>query len=313
MKRRPRLAKAMSLLILSPAKINLFLQVTGKRPDGYHDLFSLMCRVSLYDEVILNPSSGGISLSCSDPFLPADETNLAFRAARCFFDALGRSEGCDIRLTKRIPIAAGLGGGSSNAASVLMGLNHLYGYPVPREDLMRMGRSLGADVPFFLFQAPALAAGIGDELEAYSGLASWPVLIVCPPLHVSTRMVYQNFNLQLTNTQKRPTRTHLNKAAFNPAFHLYNDLEAVTLALHPELIRIKDGLRSLGAVGALMSGSGPSFFGLFQDRNAVRRARAEWPSDGGFRLFEVDLLTGPVSMIREVEPSSGRSGDARRR
>ncbi len=303
----------MSLLILSPAKINLFLRVTGRRPDGYHDLFSLMCRVSLYDEVILYPSSGTISLRCSDPSLPGDETNLAFRAARCFFEAVGSKEGCDIRLTKRIPIAAGLGGGSSNAASVLLGLNHLYGYPVPREKLMRMGRSLGADVPFFLFQSPALASGIGDELEAYPGLVPWPVLIVCPSFHVSTRMVYQNLNLQLTNRQKRPTRTHLIKAAFNPSFHLYNDLEAVTLALHPELVRIKDCLRSQGAVGALMSGSGPSVFGLFPDEGAVRRARAAWPSDGGFQLFAVDLLTGPVSMIREFESSAGRSGETRGR
>jgi 4-diphosphocytidyl-2-C-methyl-D-erythritol kinase len=298
----------MTLLIQSPAKINLFLRVTGRRPDGYHNLFSLMCRVSLYDEVALSPSSGTITLWCSDPSLPVDETNLAFRAARCFFKAVGRKEGCDIRLTKRIPIAAGLGGGSSNAASVLLGLNHFYGYPVDRNELMRLGRSLGADVPFFLFQSPALASGIGDELEPYLGLARWPVLIVCPPLHVSTRMVYQNLNLQLTNCQKQPTRTHLNKAAFNPSFHLCNDLETVTLALHPELVRIKDCLRSQGAVGALMSGSGPSVFGLFVDEDAVHRARAAWPPDRGFRLFETELLTGPVGMIREMEPTAGHPG-----
>lgn len=291
--------KAMSLLILSPAKINLFLLVTGKRPDGYHNLFSLMCRVSLYDEVLLRPSPGAISLWCSDPSLPVDETNLAVRAAKCFFGVVGARDGCEIRLTKRIPIAAGLGGGSSNAASVLLGLNHLYGHPVPRDELLRMGRSLGADVPFFIFQSPALASGIGDELEAYPGLLSWPVLIACPPFHVSTRMVYQNFNLQLTNHQKRPTRTHLNKAAFNPSFHLYNDLEAVTLALHPELVRVKDSLRTYGAIGALMSGSGPSVFGVFADADGVRRALAEWPSDSGFRLFAVDLLTGPVNLLRD--------------
>lgn len=298
----------MSLLIASPAKINLFLLITGRRPDGYHDLYSLMCRVSLYDEIILTPTAGAVTLWCSDPSLPGDETNLAFRAARRFFEAAGCKEGCEIRLAKHIPIAAGLGGGSSNAASVLLGLNHLYGCPMTREELVRIGRGLGADVPFFLFQAPALASGIGDELQAYPELVPWPVLIISPSFHVSTRMVYQNLNLQLTNHQKRPTRTHLNKAAFNPSFHLYNDLEAVTLALHPELIRIKDCLKSLGAVGALMSGSGPSVFGLFQDRSAVRRARAEWPPDSAFQLFEVDLLTGPVSMIREFEPPSGRSG-----
>jgi 4-diphosphocytidyl-2-C-methyl-D-erythritol kinase len=303
----------MSLLILSPAKINLFLRVTGRRPDGYHDLFSLMCRVSLFDEVILNPSAGALSLWCADPSLSCDESNLALRAARRFFEAVGQEASCEIRLTKRIPIAAGLGGGSSNAASVLLGLNHFFGYPLAREELMRIGRGLGADVPFFIFEAPALASGIGDELQAYPGLVPCPVLIVCPSFHVSTRMVYQNFNLQLTNHQKQPTRTHLIKAAFNPSSHLHNDLEAVTLALHPELVRIKDWLKSQGAVGTLMSGSGPSVFGLFPEDDDVRRAQAAWPSDRAFRLFAVELLTGPVSMIREVEPAAGRSGYGPRR
>jgi 4-diphosphocytidyl-2-C-methyl-D-erythritol kinase len=267
-----------------------------------------MCRVSLHDEILLAPSTGALTLWCSDPSLPGDETNLAFRAARRFFEAAGRKESCQIRLVKRIPIAAGLGGGSSNAASVLLGLNHLYGYPVDREELMHIGRGLGADVPFFLFQAPALASGIGDELEPYPGLVPWPVLIVCPSFHVSTRMVYQNLNLQLTNREKQPTRTHLNKTAFNPSSDLYNDLEVVTLALHPELVRIKDWLKSQGAVGALMSGSGPSVFGLFPEEEALRRARAAWPPSREFRLFAVDLLTGPVSMIRIVEPAAGRPG-----
>jgi 4-diphosphocytidyl-2-C-methyl-D-erythritol kinase len=290
----------MSLLILSPAKINLFLHVTGRRPDGYHELFSLMCRVGLYDEVRLSPAPAAITLSCFDPALSVGPGNLAFRAARSFFDALGRDGGCEIHLSKRIPIAAGLGGGSSNAASVLLGLNHLYGHPFPKEELMRIGRSLGADVPFFIFQSPALAAGIGDELESYPGLAPWQALIVCPPFPVSTRMVYQNLNLRLTNCQKQPTRAHLKKTAFNPSLHLSNDLEAVTLALHPELINIKDDLRAQGALGTLMSGSGPSIFGLFPDADAVRRASAALAPRRGWRLFSAGLLTGPVEMIREI-------------
>lgn len=300
----------MSLRILSPAKINLFLRVTGRRPDGYHNLFSLMCRVSLCDEICLSPSVGPITLWCSDPSLPADETNLAFRAARSLLAAAGRSEGCDIRLTKRIPIAAGLGGGSSNAASVLLGLNHLLGEPLPRQELMRIGGRLGADVPFFIFQSPALASGIGDELEAFPGLAPWQVLIVCPPFHVSTRMVYQNLNLELTNQQKQPTRAHLNKTVFNPSFHLHNDLETVTLALHPELVRIKDLLKSQGAIGALMSGSGPSIFGVFSELDALRRARAKLEREKEFRVFSVDLLTGPVNLIRPSETAAGPEGNA---
>jgi 4-diphosphocytidyl-2-C-methyl-D-erythritol kinase len=303
----------MSLLIASPAKINLFLRVTGRRPDGYHDLLSLMCRVGICDDIILSPSTGPLTLRCSDPGLPADETNLALRAARSFFAAVGGEEGCEIYLKKHIPVAAGLGGGSSNAASVLMGLQHLCGHPLSQQELMRMGRGLGADVPFFLFQSPALASGIGDELEAYSGLAPWQVLIVCPPLHVSTRMVYQNLNLQLTKRKKQPTRTHLIKTAFNPSLHLYNDLEAVTLALHPELVRIKDGLKAHGAVGALMSGSGPSVFGLFPDADAARRAMTAMALGPGYRLFSAGLLTGPAGMIREVAPAAGRPGNARRR
>jgi 4-diphosphocytidyl-2-C-methyl-D-erythritol kinase len=239
-------------------------------------------------------------LRCSDPSLAADETNLAFRAARCFLEAVGRKRGCDIRLAKRIPIAAGLGGGSSNAASVLLGLNYLHGHRLPREELMRIGRSLGADVPFFIFQSPALACGIGDELEAYQGLSPWQVLIVCPPFPVSTRMVYQNLNLQLTNCQKQPTKAHLKQTAFNPSLHLYNDLEAVTLALHPELVGIKDDLRAQGAVGALMSGSGPSVFGLFPNAAAACCAAAALPPDRGWRQFSAGLLTGPVCMIREI-------------
>ena len=290
----------MTLRILSPAKVNLFLYVLGRRPDGYHDLFSLMCRIGLYDEIILNPTSADISLACSDPALPVDDGNLALRAARRYVEACGRSGGVEIHLTKRIPVAAGLGGGSSNAASVLLGLNYLHGHRLPREELMRIGRSLGADVPFFIFQSPALACGIGDELEAYQGLSPWQVLIVCPPFPVSTRMVYQNLNLQLTNCQKQPTKAHLKQTAFNPSLHLYNDLEAVTLALHPELAGIKDHLRAQGAVGALMSGSGPSVFGLFPDAAAACRAAAALPPDRGWRQFSADLLTGPVCMIREI-------------
>jgi 4-diphosphocytidyl-2-C-methyl-D-erythritol kinase len=290
----------MTLRILSPAKINLFLYVIGRRPDGYHELISLMCRIDLYDEIVLKPTAAEISLKCSDPVLPVDDRNLALRAARRYMEACGRSGGVQIHLTKRIPVAAGLGGGSSNAASVLLGLDHLHGGRLPREQLMRIGRSLGADVPFFIFQSPALATGIGEQLEAYPGLTPWQALIVCPPFPVSTRMVYQNLNLQLTNRQKQPTKAHLKQTTFNPSHHLYNDLEAVTLALHPELAGIKDDLRTQGAVGALMSGSGPSVFGIFPDAATACRAAAALPTNRGWRRFSACLLTGPVRMIREI-------------
>jgi 4-diphosphocytidyl-2-C-methyl-D-erythritol kinase len=290
----------MILQVLSPAKVNLFLYVLRRRADGYHDLFSLMCRVGLYDEIFLNPSSASIALQCTDPALPVDDGNLAVRAARCFYEALGRSAGVEIRLVKRIPVAAGLGGGSSNAASVLLGLNHLYKAPLSLDRLFAIGRSLGADVPFFLFQSPALASGIGDQLEAFAGIPYETALVVSPPFTVSTRMVYQSLNLRLTNRQKRPTRAHLKKTAFTPALNLYNDLEAVTLALHPDLETIKNLLVDQGALGALMSGSGPSVFGLFADPEAARKAADALPGNRGWRLFCADLLTGPIPLIREM-------------
>jgi 4-diphosphocytidyl-2-C-methyl-D-erythritol kinase len=289
----------MIVRVLSPAKINLVLRVTGKRPDGYHNLLSLMCPVGLFDEIRLRHAPGPVTLRCSDPLLPRDETNLAFRAAQVFFGALGREQGVAIALEKRIPVAAGLGGGSSNAASVLIGLNHLHGSPFSRRKLMTLGRTLGADVPFFIFQSPALASGIGDILEPCPRLPRFHLLLVCPALTVATRAVYQNLNLRLTNCQKQLTKARLKKEAFDPARHLCNDLEMVTLTQHPELASIKRLLVRHGALGALMSGSGGSVFGLFQDADAARTAAASMPQEPGWRLFLADMLLDPVQLVQE--------------
>lgn len=291
---------ATPLTILSPAKINLFLRVLRRRTDGYHDLFSLMCRIGLYDRIDLSAGGGAIRLECSDPALPADEGNLAFRAARSFYDALGRPGGAEIRLDKHIPAGAGLGGGSSNAAGVLLGLNRLHGAPLSRARLLALGRGLGADVPFFIFQSPALVSGIGDRLERYARIPPLTAVVVSPPFSVSTRMVYQNLNLQLTNRTKPPTRAHLKTAAFDPLQHLCNDLETVTLALHPELTTIKHHLKELGALGSLMSGSGSSVFGLFPDRGAARNAADALAGTPGWRVFCAELLTGPVDLIHAM-------------
>jgi 4-diphosphocytidyl-2-C-methyl-D-erythritol kinase len=291
---------ATTLHILCPAKINLFLHVRRRRPDGYHDLFSLMCRIGLYDRIELSAGGGPIRLECSDPALPAGEGNLAFRAARCFFDALGRPGGARIRLEKEIPAGAGLGGGSSDAAGVLLGLNRLHGEPLSGARLLALGKGLGADVPFFIFQSPALVSGIGERLERYAHIPPMIAVVVSPPLSVSTRMVYQNLNLQLTNRSKPPTRAHLKTAAFDPLQHLCNDLETVTLALHPELTAIKRRLIELGALGSLMSGSGSSVFGLFPDRGAARNAADALAGTPGWGVFCAELLTGPVDLIHAM-------------
>ena len=258
--------------IFSPAKINLFLQVLGKRPDGYHDLMSLMCCIGLYDTVSLTFGVKNITVSCHHPGVPEDDKNLAFGAAHLFLKTLNKNEGVKIVIQKQIPVAAGLGGGSSNAAAVFLGLNRYYGYPFSTEELMSMGLSIGADVPFFIFQKPAIATGIGEKLEAYQNLKNLKILLVFPDISVSTADVYKKLNLGLTKCEKKLKSFLLNKQRFDPRYHLCNDLEAVTASTYPVIKTVKEALLSHGALGALMTGSGPTIFGLFSDSNAALKA-----------------------------------------
>lgn len=258
--------------ILSPAKINLFLQILGKRPDGYHDLITLMCCIGLYDTVSLTCGVKDITVSCDHPDVPEDETNLAYGAAQLFFKKIKKNEGVTISIKKKIPVAAGLGGGSSNAAAVFLGLNRYYGYPFSTDELMSMGLSLGADVPFFIFQKPAIATGIGEKLEAYQNLKNLKILLVFPGFSISTADVYKKLNLGLTKCEKKLKSFLLNKQRFDPRYHLCNDLEAVTASEYPVIKTVKEALLNQGALGALMTGSGSTIFGLFSDTNAASKA-----------------------------------------
>ena len=259
--------------IESPAKINLFLQVTAKRPDGYHELFSLMSCVNLCDTIKLEFGPKSIEIVSSHPKIPIDQTNLAHRAATSFFDALNVNDGLRIFLEKRIPVAAGLGGGSSNAAGVLKGLNRRYGNPFSREQLMSIGLGIGADVPFFLFGKPALASGVGEKLEAYCMPLPFYVVMVYPGFEVSTAEVFQNLNLGLTKCKKKFTKPFFKTSDFDAGLHLCNDLEEVTASKYAVIATIKERLLSCGALGALMSGSGPTVFGLFSDSAKAEKAK----------------------------------------
>jgi 4-diphosphocytidyl-2-C-methyl-D-erythritol kinase len=277
--------------ILSPAKINLFLHVCGKRPDGYHELFSLMCCITLFDELSLQIGRGkAIEIHCSHPNVPVDNTNLAHRAACLFQSKLGSTQGVNIHLNKNIPVAAGLGGGSSNAASILRALNTYYDSPFSMDELMELGLALGADVPFFIFQKPAIASGIGEKLEAFEGALPYHILLLYPGFNVSTAQTYQNLNFGLTNDQKKPTSNHLKLNRFNPAHHLTNDLERVTAQKYPEIGLAKEKLLNLGAIGALMSGSGPTVFGLFDNAKTAKSARQSLAVAKDFQLFLVDPI-----------------------
>jgi 4-diphosphocytidyl-2-C-methyl-D-erythritol kinase len=266
--------------IISPAKINLFLQVIRKRSDGYHELVTLMCLIGLCDIVTLNFEAKDIQVSCTDLSVPTGETNLAYRAAKCFFDHLKSvcnrtSTGLDIAIEKQIPVGAGLGGGSSNAAAVLLGLNRYYGQPFSQEKILAMGLTIGADVPFFIYGKTALARGVGEKLEIYRRLNPFHVVLVFPGYRVSTAEVFQTLNLGLTKCEKKINSISFIKQTFDARRHLCNDLETVTALCYPDIHEAKKALVNHGAEGALMSGSGPTVFGLF-----VSKEKAQVAGDG---------------------------------
>jgi 4-diphosphocytidyl-2-C-methyl-D-erythritol kinase len=285
--------------ILSPAKINLFLQVTGKRPDGFHELFSLICCLDLCDRIFLQFGGKKVEIESSDGQIPLDETNIAHKAATVFFKSLKHTDGLKIRIEKSIPVAAGLGGGSSNAASILSGLNQKYGFPFSRHELMSMGLELGADVPFFLFQKPAFASGLGEKLEAYAGPLPYHILLLNPGFKVYTAEVFRNLNLGLTKCKKKITKPSLKQAGFNASLHLCNDLESVTISRYPVIDFLKKQLMKHGALGALMSGSGPTVFGLFSDLHKVEEARHAIGENSRLNAYVADIITEAFPAITD--------------
>ncbi|MEE4608796.1 MAG: 4-(cytidine 5'-diphospho)-2-C-methyl-D-erythritol kinase [Desulfobacteraceae bacterium] len=278
------------LRLLAPAKLNLYLAVTRRRPDGYHDIVSLMVCVGLHDTLDVNLGARGLTVVSSAVEVPDDDRNLALQAARLFFDALDRPANAAIRIRKRIPVGAGLGGGSSDAASILTGLNRHFGGPLPQATLERLGLELGADVPFFIRGRPALATGIGERLTAFDHLAPASVLIVFPAVPVSTAEVYGRLNLRLTTCGKKPKVFASKSRVFDAARHLCNDLEAVAGKLHPVILEAKEALLNLGADGASMTGSGSAVFGLFKDPVAAAYARDHFPKRRGWRFFLTHLV-----------------------
>jgi 4-diphosphocytidyl-2-C-methyl-D-erythritol kinase len=279
----------------SPAKINLFLQIQGQRPDGYHDLVTLMCPISLCDTLHLSFGGPVTTVRCSDAAVPEDESNLALQAANRFAGTLLRKRGrvaepVRIDIDKRIPVGAGLGGGSSNAATVLLGLNRHYDRPFSPRELAALGRGIGADVPFFLLETAAVGKGIGDRLEPYPDLAALPVVLVYPGFPVSTETVYKNLNLRLTKCKKRHKNFAFRGRSFDVARHLCNDLEAVSVSRYPEIQAVKDALTTYGAVGTLMTGSGSAVFGLFDDETGARQAYHSILQSSTWQIFIVEMI-----------------------
>ena len=261
-------------VIKAPAKLNLRLKITGRRPDGYHELISIMIPIDLFDLLELKViRQSRIRLSCEGLPVPTDKNNLVYRAALSFLSETGIQEGLAIKLIKNIPVGAGLGGGSSDAAATLLTLNEMWSRPLSLSKLHDLAAELGADVPFFLRSEPSLATGIGEILEP---LKKWPkfwYVIVTPPLQVSTSWVYRNLKLELTRGEYDFIVKFLKSDPFTISAILENDLEEVTTASFPVIETIKKSLVDAGAEGALMTGSGPSVFGVFSSQNQAISAK----------------------------------------
>ncbi len=259
-------------------KINLGLDVLGRRPNGYHDVRMVMQTVYLYDQILLEKTDKeGISLETNLFYLPVNENNLAYRAAKMLIDEFAIKEGVHISLEKHIPVAAGMAGGSSNAAAVLYGMNRLFQLGLTDQELMERGVKLGADVPYCIMRGTVLAEGIGEELTPLPAMPKCHVLLAKPPISVSTQKVYEKLDAQ--EVTKHPDidgillglqTGDLKKITSS----MGNVLENVTITEYPQIERIKDVMKEEGALNAMMSGSGPTVFGIYDDKMLARRAAA---------------------------------------
>lgn len=261
----------------SLAKINLGLDVLGKRDNGYHDVRMVMQTIYLYDNVTIQKTeASGIQLKTNLFYLPENEDNLAYKAAKLLMDEFGISEGVSITLEKHIPVAAGLAGGSSNAAAVLVGMNRLFSLGLTQEELMERGVVLGADVPYCIMRGTVLAEGIGEILTPLPPLPKCYVLIAKPGINVSTKDVYER--LDSKEITVHPNIDGILEGLEKQDLHdvvvsMGNVLEEVTIGMYPVIEEIKKVMKEAGALNSMMSGSGPTVFGIFDDRKAANRAK----------------------------------------
>ncbi|PAK48791.1 4-(cytidine 5'-diphospho)-2-C-methyl-D-erythritol kinase [Paenibacillus sp. 7541] len=259
----------------APAKINLMLDVLHKRPDGFHEVEMVMTMIDLADRLEMSEQPRDtIIITSQAGYIPLDEKNLAFQAARLIKERYDVRKGVHIHLDKKIPVAAGLAGGSSDAAATLRGLNRLWGLHIPEEELLTLGAELGSDVPFCVQGGTALATGRGEKLTPIPSPPQCWVIVAKPPINVSTAEVYGK--LRADNVQHHPSAEAMIAALEQGSFRdmcasLGNVLEEVTLKMHPEVQQLKEGMLKLGADGALMSGSGPTVFGLVAKESKVAR------------------------------------------
>lgn len=260
------------------AKINLGLDVLRRREDGYHEVKMIMQTIGLYDELELRKvKQQGIQVKTNLYYLPTNENNLVYKAAKLLMEEFGIDEGISIHLHKKIPVAAGMAGGSSDAAAVLWGVNQMYGLGLSRKDLMERGVKLGADVPYCVLRGTALAEGIGEKLSVLPSMPKCYILIAKPGISVSTKFVYENLHANDLKPEQHPDVDAMIDAMRKKdlsllASRMGNVLETVTVPAYPVIDEIKKSMMKSGALGAMMSGSGPTVFGIFDTQAKARKA-----------------------------------------
>lgn len=258
------------------AKINLGLDVIRRREDGYHDVRMIMQTIQMYDQLEMEKKgSKGIALTANLSYIPVNENNLVYKAAKLLMDQYQIQEGVSIHLNKFIPVAAGMAGGSSDAAAALVGMNKLFRLGMSKEELMKVGVKIGADVPYCIMRGTALSEGIGEKLTALPSLPACYILIGKPGVSVSTKFVYTN--LKLGEKTKHPDIDGMLDALqrqdlYGITDRMENVLESVTVPAYPVIQEIKDHMKAHGALNALMSGSGPTVFGIFDDKKKAEFA-----------------------------------------
>lgn len=278
------------------AKINLGLDVVRRRPDGYHEVRMVMQMLQLYDQIIIRKTAEpGIRIHTNLSFLPTDERNIAYKAAKVLMDAYQMNKGVEIDIDKHIPVAAGMAGGSTDCAAVLYGINKLFRLGLSQKELRDFGVKLGADVPYCLLRQTALSEGIGEILTPVAPLPDCPILIAKPPVSVSTKHVYEH--LKLDENTVHPDIDGIVEALkeqnlYGVTERLGNVLETVTVSEYPVIVQIKERMIASGAVNALMSGSGPTVFGIFDDEKKARKAYEDMKASGLSRQI---YLTRPFN------------------
>lgn len=261
------------------AKINLGLDVVRRREDGYHEVRMIMQTIHLYDKLeLVRTKEPGVVITANLDFLPTDENNLIYKAAKLMQDVFQIEEGIAVDLQKRIPVAAGMAGGSTDAAAVLYGMNELFHLGLKRQKLMELGVKIGADVPYCLMRGTALAEGIGEKLRSLPPMPKCAVLIAKPGIGVSTKFVYENLKLDKNTVHPdiNGQIAAIRKGSLKDvAACMGNVLETVTISRYPVIDEIKRCMMENGAVNAMMSGSGPTVFGLFRDEDTAKEAYQE--------------------------------------